>query len=125
MSEGQWREPAPEWAENVMEMQRNEIASLRASVERLTKERDEFKRIGQEFERDGRTTFEQSCVNLKRAESAEATIARLAAVVRAAEEYVDSFQEEDALEAGRCYAVIVAALSSLTAEDRRRVGIEG
>lgn len=88
-----------------------EIASLRASVERL----EEVVRL--------RTALELAAES--RAESAEATIARLAAVVRAAEEYVDSFQEEDALEAGRCYAVIVAALSSLTAEDRRRVGIEG
>lgn len=42
-----------------------------ARAERAERERDDFKRIGQGFERDSRKFFEQSCLNLARAEKAE------------------------------------------------------
>jgi hypothetical protein len=48
----------------------DQIAKLKARC-------DEFKRIGQGFERDYRNTFEQSCKNLQRAEAAEAQVATL------------------------------------------------
>lgn len=62
------REPDDKWsAQDVAEA----VKEIRAAVETLRKERDEFKRIGQQFEVDARNHFEQSCKNLTRAESAE------------------------------------------------------
>ena len=112
-------------------MTESEIASLRASVERLTAEKDK------ELERSASMASIRSiyCGNplhglsdewKSRAESAEATIARLAKVVRAAQRL---FRSSDAIQLGpndaHAMADIGSGLSSLTAEDRRRVGIEG
>jgi hypothetical protein len=59
----------------------NEERELRqqaeARCEALEKQAAEFKRIGQDFERDYRNTFEQSCKNLERAEKAEKRCASL------------------------------------------------
>lgn len=66
----EWRNKA-ETAE-AARMEAKEVAS------EAIRQRDEFKRIGQQFERDFRATFEQSCANLKRAEIAEASRDRLA-----------------------------------------------
>jgi len=51
--------------------------TIAAQAERLT----EFKRIGQGFEHDAQKFFEQSCINLTRAEVAEATTSRLREVL--------------------------------------------
>lgn len=89
----------------------DDIASLRASVERL----EEVVRL--------RTALELAAE--ARAESAEATIARLGAVAKAAEQaYEDEFGGYDAL-ASYSQECLREALASLTAEDRRRAGIEG
>lgn len=52
-----------------------------ADVKDLQGKLAEFKRIGQGFERDSRTFFSQSCLNLQRAESAEARLKEARAVL--------------------------------------------
>lgn len=49
----------------------DELAQVRARLEEAEKQRDDFRRFGQQFERDARAHFEQSCANLRRANSAE------------------------------------------------------
>lgn len=51
------------------------IADLEAKLREAEGQRDEFKRIGQGFEREARQFFDQSCANLARATTAEAQIA--------------------------------------------------
>lgn len=96
----------------------DDIASLRASVERLREQREKWQ---------------------SRAESAEATIARLAKVVRAALAYYATMQVGAGHSTGcplierneTCTcgdaedAALDASFRALTAEDRRRAGIEG
>ncbi len=62
-----------------------DIRVLAAQCEALEKQSARFKEIGQEFERDHRNTFEQSCKNLQRAEAAESAIATLTARCEALE----------------------------------------
>lgn len=136
----------------------DDIASLRATIERLTAERDEERERHRlkltaievaagcntlESARKQRinpsnqywtsayaATFEAVAREMReraRADDAEATIARLGMVVRAAEEYRDRGWKHS----GRFESFVAvraaydAALSSLTPEDRRRAGIEG
>ena len=60
------------------------VAKMRDSLRERV---EELKEIGQGFERDSRKFFEQSCLNLKRAEKAEESVAEL---VREAKAYIDT-----------------------------------
>ena len=53
-----------------------ELTTLRQRLAEAEARAEDFKRIGQGFERDMRKHFEQSCNNLQRAEKAEADAAR-------------------------------------------------
>lgn len=145
-----------------------DIASLRATIERLTRERDEERELhrmrltaievcaGCNTPRSSMKqrlsvgspywtnayycTLEAVDREMKeraRADDAEATIARLANVVRAArDEHINPTSHD--VDEGPTFAIhrdscrrcafsqaTVDAISSLTAEDRRRAGIEG
>lgn len=54
-----------------------DLATERAAREQAEKETKRIKAIGQDFERQYNATFEQSCKNLQRAESAEREVAAL------------------------------------------------
>jgi len=68
------------------------IAAMERDVERLKAERDRFKEIGQQFERDSRQHFDQGCQNLKRAEAAEARVKELEAKPGTIHEYDGAYQ---------------------------------
>lgn len=105
-------------------------------AEKAEAERDEFKRLGQQFERDARAHFDQSCTNLSRAEKAEAAVAamrealKLSLKIHIADDHTERCVElqpvRDALasEAGRGWVSPEVARAAIGALEQVRAELE-
>ena len=104
-------------------MSERQVEELEAHLTALRAEKDEFERIGRGFESKYHQTFEQSCINLHRAEAAEASLTTVRAELHELNQIADRYATSQGGYVGNAKGVLLSLIEdvpALRAEQERR-----